>query len=211
MPIKRITKTYSGRANPKWRKRPNVAQKVRRAFTRLAETKHVNYTQSATMDLNGSVGLLFNVNQGTGENQRTGNSLRLQSIELRTQLAMAGANGQSTDRVIYFVDKRQDYNTAPTVTMVLENADVLSGYAIGYTKRFKILFDRTYVNQANFSGSGSRKVFVRKLNMKLLEQIYDDAGTNLVKNGIYRLVISSAAVINPTTLTGKTLVKYKDM
>lgn len=208
MPYPRNSRKVSGFVNPKFRKKLNAV--VKRTLNRQLETKFRHFTQSATALSTGAVGLLFTVSQGSGESGRLGNSIRLRSLELNHHVTNPAAATYTTRlRVIYFVDKRQDYATAPSVATVLESADVHSPLAIGYTGRMKILSDRTFALTPKWSGQSVAINQKIRINMKDLEQIYDNATTSLVKNGIYRLVISNDPT-NPPTLSGHTCVRYKD-
>lgn len=208
MPYKRFSKKSSGKVNPNWSKK--VRAVVKRQLNRAIEQKHVSYTQAATPTTSGVVTKLFQINQGVGEDERVGNAVRLKKLHVRSiYYNSASATNSTLVRSIYFMDKRQDYATAPTVTMVLESASMNANYAINYNKRFKILSDRTTALHPNFSGQIIEKQVNMTLNLRDAEQLYDDATTSLTKNGIYRLTISNQAT-NIPNLVGFTMLKYSD-
>lgn len=101
------------------------------------------------MDASGTVISFSTMAQGLDYAQnRIGDSIKLQRIEMRFRITMTAVATRTQGRVIVFRDL-DGYGTAPAVTDVLETADVLSPTKYLNTARFSILYDELFALSQN--------------------------------------------------------------
>lgn len=120
------------------------------------EFKSIDLSSSAdTIDTTGSVTLLNGCARGNDINQREGREITMKSIQIRGAVS---ANAQATNdqwaRVMIVYD-RQTNGTAPAVTDVISSSGICGMRNLENRKRFKILMDRTYVINANYTGAAT--------------------------------------------------------
>lgn len=134
------------------------------------------------------------IGQGDSMSQREGNSVKLQHLTMRHVFEHnISGNINQFVRVILFCDRQQIADTLPAVTDVLESASHLSPYSLASKGRFTILSDKLFRLNANtYNG----KAMVMKRKMSQIVRWNSSATTDIQKNGIFILFISSQASSN---------------
>jgi len=168
MPTKRFFAEMMG--NPASRSKGVATKKyVKRAVMSQIEKKCLNITPSISgtgvIPAAGQIDTVqsFQITQGTGNSNRTGNVIQINKVVARFFWTIpAGIVGGVQMRQIWFVD-RQFNGVVPTVATVLQNAAWQSGYNDDYVNRcggtrFRILSDKTYT--LNCPGSTAAGVTV---------------------------------------------------
>lgn len=101
------------------------------------------------MDTTGLVVSISSMAQGLDYlNNRVGDSIKLQRIEMRYRVAMAATAAQTQGRVIIFRDL-DGFGTLPTVSDVLQTVSVLSPKDYLNADRFSILYDELFALNIN--------------------------------------------------------------
>lgn len=158
----------------------------------------------------GTIHGLSLIGEGDDRSNRNGRSLKAKSFHIRGELA-GNSSGNTIQRVrlILFQDMHQD-GTIPTVSELINPADVISMRNLDHTDRFKILKDRTWkiVNGTQFAG------FEFKINKKLNSKIeYIGTSTNQTSQGggnLYLMFISDQNASNYPTIRYTCRLKYID-
>lgn len=156
---------------------------------------------SATFNTNGTIYSLSTIVQGTNFNERIGNSIKLQSIDVRYRIFMNTTSGNTVVRVIIFRDL-DGYGTAPTVTDVLaqgvgSTTAPLAMHDFLNRKRFSYLYD--YVD--TLSPQGERG-FATEVHIPheghILYLGSTAAAASNGKGSLYMLVISDESTNTPS-------------
>lgn len=144
----------------------------------------------------GTLTHLSNIAQGDTQGTRTGNSILARSLFGRIGLEMNPTATVSRIRILIVCDNQQIADTSPSATDVLLTASTLSSLDTAtYPNRFKVLKDMLItLDDAKMMGSSF------KINIPMYKHIkYNGANsTDIAKNGIYILYISSESVNYPT-------------
>lgn len=141
------------------------------------------------------------IDQGDYASQRTGHSSLMTNLTI-SEAYLTGTN--SIFREIIFIDKQQISDTNPVVSDILETpSDVQSLYNKLTKGRFQVLSDRMWAQSyltAPFK--------LRKYHKKLQKHVHFNgtAGTDLQKNGVYRIILCSSAA----TIYGKARLGFHD-
>jgi len=122
------------------------------------ETKYHNENISTTADSLGTLTVLNIIPQGTDQQSRIGNEIRMTSIQCRytlNNLAVTTGEVRVTWRVIMFYDRQANgalcnlFATAITTPALLDASSVtnltLSPYQAESRERFKVLYDKSGV------------------------------------------------------------------
>lgn len=183
--------------------KPKAMDYARAAYTGVkylkglvnSEMLHHPLTGTATPSSSGTVLHLTNIVQGDSDNNRTGNSIFLKSIFIRMVATLHASASSTFVRVILFKDTQQVGDTSPAVTDVLETASYLSPLSSSSGGRFSVLKDVLFnINDV------SRDVHILKWYVKqqLHVRYNGTASTDIQKNGLYVLFISSEATNSPS-------------
>lgn len=142
----------------------------------------------------GSVANLVGIAQGDGDGMRTGNSMLLRTHLLRIRFTRNAAATTTIIRYLIVQDTQQVSDTSPTVTDILESADVDSGLKLGTSGRFKVLVSKTVALYAD------KPIYhYEKYKSLYLHVRYNGSlATDIQKNGIFLLTLSDQAVNTPT-------------
>lgn len=153
-----------------------------------SEVMVIDVAYTATTSANSPLVTHLNpITQGDGISQRTGQSCLMSNIHLKELVSTAAAGALC--REVLIMDRQQISDTAPSWTDVFESASPFSYYNKNTKGRFQILEDKTYIlNQVQNSHR------YRSVGRKLQKHAtYNGtAGTDIQKNGIYKLFISDA-------------------
>ena len=133
---------------------------------------------------------------GTGQNSRVGLSINMVGIGIRGQWKFntAGATSQVV-RMIVYVDKQQGVDSKATPTSILEQVSPYSYLNQIRRKRFRVLLDKMIVLD-NISKFTRIIRWWKKLNFE--SRYNGSASTDIDKNGIFMLTISSQATNSPS-------------
>jgi len=143
---------------------------------------------------------LNGIAQGDGQSQRTGNSLLMSKIQVKD---VVSGTLSGIVRIIYFYDKQQISDTAPTGGDVLESSDPQSFYNKLSKGRFQILSDKTMILDT------AKQLFLRANYNKKLHKHATYNGpnaTDIQKMGLYRLIVSTV----PISVQGNSRLGYHD-
>jgi len=140
----------------------------------------------------GVVTPLDTVGQGDDINQRSGDTVQLKHLRLQISAYEPTANVSSTWRLIVFSDTMAN-GAAPAVTDVLDSASFASPYKgiNAQRRRFKILHDKLHVLVGTQPNQEVFDIVDIPLN---ITRYYNDTtatSTNIGKNALFALVISS--------------------
>lgn len=171
-------------------------QKTVRYVTGLINSeKYIHdVTGSDTTDNTGTIVHLTGIAQGDGSGNRTGISIFLRNLFGRLVLEKNASATFTKYRIIFFFDKQQIADTAPSVTDVLSSASTIAPLSETSLGRFKIIFDRHWVLHAD---APTRFVKIRKVFRRHV-RYNGAAATDQQKGALYMLIISSEATNTPT-------------
>lgn len=129
---------------------------------------------------------------GTGADERTGNSIRLKSWNIRgTVVNNSAATTPTILRMIMFHDL-QSVGSTPSVTDILDTADVNAMRKLSTTDRFDILMDKTYHLDNVSNPSMVLKLF------KNMHRHWKFDGSSAIDNYPFILMISNQPTYAPT-------------
>jgi hypothetical protein len=176
----------------------------------LINSELYKYTQSYSGNAtnSGSVSHLSQIAQGDDEFNRSGNSIYIRSLNFKGYFSRAVA-GDAVQKVrfILFIDTQQIGDTAPSVTDVLESANVnahLSNLTVG---RFKIL------NNMEITLDSVNKLsrnFDINVPMRHHVRYNGPLSTDQQKGAIYALLISTQTTANYPVITSEYRISYHD-
>lgn len=144
----------------------------------------------ATCSTAGTVVSLVDIVGGSGRDQRTGNRVTFNSIEMRVQARVNTASSQ--DQLVRFciVQDLQTVNsTIPSANQIVES-NYLSGESLNNRGRFKVLFDKTF--QLSEISKTSEFMYYN-LPVNITTEWVANTGPQHSKNGIFCLFIGDAA------------------
>lgn len=169
-------------------------QQIRKLIN--VEEHRVDTSVATTIDNAGSVTHLTGVANGDTASTRTGSSILLKGLHMRFALISHASAATTVIRILVIKDKQQVADTTPTVTGVLNSADVVSHVVPDFTERFTILRDMTHT--LDLVGSPI-KTFDFKLPLTGTHVRYNGtATTDVQQNGIYLLLLSNQSTNVPT-------------
>ncbi len=160
----------------------------------------VDYT-STTFTTAGTVISLSTVAQGTDYNQRVGNSIKIQSIDLRYRIFMNTTSGNTVVRVILFRDL-DGYGTAPTPSILMANGIGTTTAPLAEKnflnrKRFSILYD--YIDTLSPQGERGYATHVHIPHEgHILYLGSTAAAASNGKGSLYLLVLSDESTNSPS-------------
>lgn len=143
----------------------------------------------------GSVVRLVDLAAGTGRDERQGNKVTYNSMDIKYKwVANTGGASSQLCRVLIFCDLQQSLASTPTIANVLET-DILSGLALDRRDRFKVLYDKTLYT--TLTGENSRYIEASP-KFNITSEWASAASTNIAKNGIYMILLSDSAASGPS-------------
>jgi len=208
------------------KKRPTLGR-LQKQITKIRRSQEMKFADTAyTTDFTtaGAIVHLSSVAQGDTESTRDGNMITATSLQYVMDMSLASPTSSTAFssricRVIIFQDKQQAGDTSPSVTNVLTTADPTSFYQTVTRGRFKIYFDRyftvrpfTYSNASPANtGLQVAKLYKGKIAFKYPLNIHynGSAGTDIQRNGLYMLLITSVEEANDHNDI-KVRLNYKD-
>ncbi len=198
MPYK---KRYKRKKRSNYMNTAHKALKIALATKKLlnVEYKHLDTTATATLGTTMAINALCIPQQGDSNSERIGNSIRMKSLLARFHIGINASATASHVRVLIVLDK-QCNGSVVTAAEILEDTSatvsIVSPYAIDYTKRFRVLYDRVFrLNQAD-----QREIY-KKVFMKLNYHQQFDASTggvaDLTNKCLYLLRLSDESTNTP--------------
>ncbi len=199
---------------------PSVKRYVKTCMNRLVETKFkYNTTIGGVPTSSGAVYAvpLYDITEGSGDGNRTGNVINLLRLNFRGSIADGASlpfNAVGYIRAIWVYDK-QTNGAAPTVADILEstgvdhplNHDTCIGYGGG---RFKILSDKTHMVSTSDPAVTTYTAVRGSLSLKGLRTRYDTSANtiaDIVTGGLFLCLISLSSSTQYVVVTD---VRYQD-
>lgn len=165
----------------------------------LVNSELLEYTVDTSNNptTNGSIVSLVAIAQGDDVSGRTGNSIFVKKILLRGYVTQNASATNTLCRIIIFMDKQQVADTIASVTDVLTTSTMDSLLNVNNFGRFTILMDKVY---AMSSANGNIRPFTNTIKFaKGVHVRYNgSATTDIQKNGIYIMFISTESTNTPT-------------
>lgn len=173
---------------------------IARSLSRFVEAKYfdIKTTVSTVNNSTPYMQSLTNITQGSGDSQRVGDSIKLQSLQLNLNFyANVLAAVATTYRLIIFKWNPNDGSTAPVIGQILNTGGVSDGYEPLYLPnrdfraQYHILYDKTFnpIGNTNTLGQAtSKSAFIRKIRIKLRNKIQFSAGGTTGTGKIYMLI-----------------------
>jgi hypothetical protein len=155
------------------------------------EKKHYDKNLAQAPDTTGGLSHLTSIPQGDDYDEREGRSVRLKSMFVRGDVLMHASATSTICRVIWF---QWNDDTAPTVTDILENANVHSPLNLDKSTKSRILRDRTF-NLTTDSPQKMCKLYVRRNNHCKFDGI---TGADYERGSLWVMYISDQATNTPT-------------
>lgn len=169
----------------------------------LGELKYIDTALNTAMDTTCTQTLLNGASLGNTATTRVGMKIAIKSIELR--LLSYGTAGTGTDqvhRLQLFMD-RQANAAPPTLGDQLTSNNYMAFRTLVQRKRFKILWDKTYVVNATAEPGTARfhKMYMRFRRPLIIEYNAANNGTvaDIVSNSLY---LYAAGSNNPGATAG---------
>lgn len=194
---------YRGRKAAWYDKKYSALQLAKKAYTGVryikglvnSEMYHHRLTGTAVnVTSTGAVVHLSGINQGDTSVTRTGNSVFCRGLVLRMRFAINATATTTFCRIMLVIDQQQVSDTDPSVTSVLQTADVLSTLHINQSGRYKIL--KSWLFSMDDARNQTRII---DHYQKLWHHIRFNgaASTDIQKGGMYLLYLSDQAVNYP--------------
>lgn len=190
----------------------NTARQVRAIVNNMAEKKVYRDAISSNTDWNGTITDICDMIQGDANNERLGDSVYLQSFNLRTHFSAS-----STNQIIRFIVFQWLDDDVPVPSSILNSSQVgtlnapLAPYDVDkHNATFKVLSTKTYqiTNGSNGNSQGVYSLYI-KGNMKPYVQFQKT--TTVGTNKIYLLTITNDTAINSIPVNGITALRYTDL
>lgn len=204
-----------GRSSPWYSRKYNAMQLASAAWRGVRYIKGLvnseSYRVITSGDVNptssGTIVHYTSVAQGDGATTRTGNSIFVRALMVNLNIKInPSVIGSTFCRIIAFIDTQQIGDTSPSVTDVLESANVNSSLALNTSGRFKILrnweFDLNAVNKPS-------RVIKKYFNLRHHVRYNGTNGSDIQKGGIYILYLSTEATNTPT-IGSNNFIRYHD-
>lgn len=190
-----ITKFYGKRKRAsdivkKYTKKPRVTKSVPYIPKSWFEKKTHIVGGGVGPTIAGSVISLVDIVGGSGRDQRTGNRVSFNSIEMRVQVkANAGGANDQLGRFVIVQDLQTVNSTIPSASQIVES-NYLSGESLNNRGRFKVLFDKTF--QLSKISKNSDFLYY-ELPISVTTEWVANTGPQHSKNGIFCLFIGDVA------------------
>lgn len=184
-------------------KRTAVGLNEIRKFINI-ETKFIDTVQgAATQDATGNVYCISQVAQGLTSATRVGDSVRIQSIEVRGHVLANSAATNTTVRLIIFRDL-DGYGTAPATADILEGVGTtmapFSPEKFNKRERFSILYDQMLMVQGGTTqGLAGTPFYFQTTHQGHILYLAETAATaSNGKGSVYVMCLSNEATNTPT-------------
>lgn len=161
---------------------------------------------SANPNTTGTVTHLTAISQSDTQSGRTGNSIKIVSLNMSFFIRRNSGAGQSALRFCIVRDNQQVSDTAPSFTDVFSASNTYSLLNAGTLGRFSILMDR----KITLDDAGQSMVnLVKNINLNHHVRYNGTSGTDQQKGALYLLLVSNEATATPS-VEGTIRVRYID-
>lgn len=181
----------------------------------LGELKYVDTVLDGAMDTTARQHLVNGLSLGNTASTRVGMKIAIKSIQVRILTYATAATGvDQAHRLMFFVD-RQANAVAPTLGDQLTSNSYMALRTLTQRKRFKILWDKTYVINATAEPYTAKfvKMYMKFRRPLVVEYNTGNNGTvgDIVSNSLYFYAAGSAnAGATAGTCTGYCRIRYSD-
>lgn len=151
---------------------------------------------SVSPDTTGAMTLLNSTVQGDADNNRSGNSILLRSVNINMKFTMNTSATNTTIRYILFFDKEANGAT-PTGSNILQNVSPVGNYDHNQASRFQVLYD----NRLTLSVNGTSEITKRIYRRLQRHTHYDGVAGNaadIVDYGLWLYMVSDEGTNTPT-------------
>lgn len=155
----------------------------------------------------GTNGWLSSITQGSGGNQRTGNVVRLHSIDITgfVNLATTPTGANQYVRIFFFYDREND-GVVPTPAEVLQDTSaplnsILSPLNISNTGRFQLIGEKRFTLYSLGTTTGERQFFQIHKALKCIPMEWDTSNTNVIGASRNNHIFWFAYYVSATTTT----------
>lgn len=223
MPRRYVKKPRKVYRKKRYTSNKTFANKVNAVIKKTAEKKYVDwslYKANSNSDLScTSTGTLVNTTSiasiinGTGENKRIGDEIKLISLEVRGRVYMGASQDFNNITRIIILQWRQAQAELSTFWQIIQNFDVgsptiLSSYNPTWAGQFRILMDRRF----NLSSAGASTISFRKVFHKLDKKIkFNSVSGQPIKDEIFIIAISDSGASPHPNLGLEMRVKFIDV
>nr|QKI29035.1 Cap [Lactuca sativa CRESS virus] len=206
------------RKAPWYRRRYNALQLAQKAAKGVWYLKGLVNSEVFKRDtpipnttINDSTGYVLNcqpVPIGDSTGQRTGNSILVRKLLVRTRITKASSPTSTYIRYFILQDQQQISDTNPAFTDLLETpGDIDSPLSNTFAGRFKILCSKTILLTNDRPSFHMERVF----NMRHHIRFNGASGTDVQKGGLYLMMFADqAAAANYPLLDGHVRLSYHD-
>lgn len=169
--------------------------RVARMAKHEVKRHNVTINGGSSIDNNGSVTHLTNIDQGVTESTRVGLSCKLVSVEVRGWVTVNSAATATTVRVVIFQDKSMD-DVTPTVAHMFDSTDPAASRNNDNIYKFNILYDKIIT----LGSASNQRVPIRFFKkMKLSKCRWNDNdGDNTRQGQLWILTIGDESTNYPT-------------
>lgn len=212
-------KPYTRRYRRRYTKKPSRWTTYKNAGSQLwkdvkylksllnVEYKNIDNSISMTPDVSASTSMLLNsVAQGDDRTNRDGRSVRFRYMTMKLQLHISTT---STITRLIIVNDREAENGVALDTKLLTSNSITSLYNIDSTRRFKVLFDRTF----SMDEDNKSDIFI-KFNKRMFSKTkYNGTSTgisNIETNAYYLYAVSNAAFGVAPVISGVVRLRFVD-
>jgi hypothetical protein len=210
-------KTY-GRKKSWYNKKYSTLQLARKAFAGVkyirglvnSEMFHVDTDISLTPTGSGSIINLTSLSQGDTSALRTGNSIYIRNLVFRGRAAInSSVTGNTRIRWMLIQDKQQVSDTTPSVSDIMSTTGPESLLNLSNSGRFSILKSSEFVLYPSGTNTQSVRLIDYYRKMSLHVRYNGTASTDIQRNGLYLVFISSETTNTPT-ISGTVRIGYRD-
>jgi hypothetical protein len=179
------------------------------------QVKFVDNPQSVAVSNIGTILApgITNVTQGVGVSQRTGDTLFYKELFLNYNAVAINADIFSSLRVIVFQWKPNTSLVIPTVTDILQTANIFSMYDWQFSSQYIIIYDKIH----NFAGvaaapssSGNQSYFGKIDLSRAGKRVEFSPGAVSASNELFILVISDSVAVPFPQFTCISRITYSE-
>lgn len=165
------------------------------------EKKYFTVNSANTVDQNGIVVPLSQIDMGSGNNQRNGYSILLRSIYAQLEFKLDPSGTNATVRCIIIMDT-ENTGTVPTVSQLLQTVGSINAVTSPINtesgiNRFKICLDKKVILCSGGTTRQSRKFFLKQFKHV---KYGGSLGTDESKNQYYMMLVSSETINLPAVV-----------
>lgn len=176
------------------------------------EFKYHDYQSSNDLTTTPVINCINLVNEGDTDQTHDGSMFRMKSLQLGGRVSLGGtaANPVAYRMALVLDTDAAASTTAPTYNDIYDDTGDIETRFRNLDNKSRFIILKSWDGQLSPNGSEMR-VFKYFRNLDLKTQIVGSATeTNLRKNGLYLVMVSSAGVVNQLYLNVHTRIRYID-